>query len=118
MKLLNPWILLSVLVLVLLSGALGVKLGKGYAEGKQARTELLIKAVAEQAQLGAAEAIAANKPTNVYTKQVLDREVRIVPDYSRCVNSPDGLRAINAAIENQPVAASGVDVPGANTANR
>lgn len=114
----RPYIILAVLVSVLLSGALGAKLGKDYAEGQHARTELLVKAVAEQAQLGAAAAIAANRPINVHTKQVLDREVRIVPDYSRCVHSPDGLRAINAALENRAVASGDSLVPGANTAER
>ncbi len=117
MRLVNPWVLLAIVLAVLASGGLGLKLGKEYAEGKAAKTEVLIRAVQEQAQLGAAAAIAANKPVNTYTKQVLDREVRIVPDYSRCVHSPDGMRAINGALENKPVAVSGGVVPNPNTSD-
>lgn len=114
----TPWAILGVLLAVLAAGGTGAKLGKDYAEGKAAQTQLLVEQVRKQAELGAADAIAANKPVNVYTKQVLDREVRIVPDYSRCVNSPDGLRAINAALENKPVGAGGSAVPGTDTTNR
>jgi hypothetical protein len=110
----NPWVILGVLLLILGAGATGLHFGKEYAEGKHAQTQLLIEAVREQAQIGAAQAIAANKPVHVHTKQVLDREVRIVPDYSRCVNSPDGLRAINAALENKPVTPSDSSLPRAS----
>lgn len=113
-RLINPWVVLGVLLLLGVAAGSSFHLGKEYAEGKAAKTEILVRQVQEQAQLGAAQAIAALQPRNVYTKQVLDREVRIVPDYSRCVHSPDGLRAINGALENKSVASSDSVVPGAD----
>lgn len=76
-------------------------MGEDHQVAKQTKTQELIAQVKEQAQQGAAEAIAKNRPVNQYNKQVLEREVRIVPDYSKCVNSPDGLSAINSALENK-----------------
>lgn len=99
-KLLNPWVILGIVLLLLAAAAGGAKLGSDHQIAKQAKTEALIAAVEKRAQIGAATAIAENKPVHQFNKQVIERETRIVPDYSRCVHSDAGLRALNSALEN------------------
>lgn len=91
------------LALLISAFGLGVKVGNEHQIAKRASEAELIAAVEQRTQLVVAEAIAKMKPTHQITKQVLEREIRIVPDYSRCVNSADGLRAINGALTNEPV---------------
>lgn len=116
---LNPWIILAMVLAMAGATAGGYKLGSDHQLASQAKTEDLIAKVKEQAQQGAAEAISKNRPINQYNKQVLDREIRIVPDYSRCVHSPDGLQSINSALENKRAEPIGDgSLPGVNTNDR
>lgn len=116
---LNPWVILAVVLAMVGATAGGYKLGSDHQIASQAKTEDLIAKVKEQAQQGAAEAISKNKPVNQYNKQVLEREVRIVPDYSKCVNSVDGLSIINSALQNKRAESLGSGVvPPADTPAR
>jgi len=109
-------VLLGLVVSIASAFASGAWTGKEYAEGRAAQAAQLIADTREQAMRGAAEAIAKNKPVHQHIKQVLEREIRTVPDYSRCVHSPDGLRSVNAALENKPIGDS--VVPDADTSDR
>lgn len=116
---LNPYMILALVVLVIGAFGSGVYTGKEYEQGQQAQDEVLIAKVSEASQLAAAEVIAKNKPIHRHNQQVIEREVRIVPDYSRCVHSDGGLRAVNDALQNRrSEAPSGSSVPGANDAER
>ncbi len=115
----NPYVLAGAMVALFLAGLGGFKLGKDHILAQQVETVQLIAAVEERAQVGAAAAIAKNKPVNRYNTQVVEHEVRTVVDYSKCMHSDDGLRAVNGALENkraEPV--SGGVVPDADTVNR
>ncbi|HZT03680.1 MAG TPA: hypothetical protein VFA39_15575 [Steroidobacteraceae bacterium] len=92
----------------------GIKVGAEHEVAKHARDEQLMAAVEQRTQSAVADAIAKMKPIHQITRQVLEREVRTVPDYSRCVNSADGMRALNGALTNQPVTARDVGVPDAH----
>ena len=112
--LLNPWVLLGALVASLMLFAGGVKVGKDFSDASHARLEAKLDAVRETAQRAAAEEIAKIKIVNQTNRQVLERETRIVPDYSACHHSPDGLRAVNAALENRAVGAGDRELPEAD----
>jgi hypothetical protein len=110
-RLFNPWFLLAILLLAGGAFAYGAKVGADFARGKAAETAALIEGVEERAQNGAAKAIATIKPVNRYSKEVLTREIQTVPDYSRCHLSPDGVRALDALLENRPIAAGDSVLP-------
>ncbi len=119
LSLTNPWVILALLLVIAGAGVEGAKLGADHEIAKQAKVQDLIAQVKEQAQKGAAEAIAKNRPINQYNKEVLEHEIRVVPDYSRCVNSPDGMRAINSALEGERADSAGVrGMPKTDTPNR
>lgn len=102
MKLLNPWVLLGVTVLCGSAYGVGQYHGRGIEQGKQAAQTLLIEDVRNAAMEAAALAISEIKVENTTVRQELEREVRIVPDYSQCRNSPDGMSAINRALRAEP----------------
>ena len=119
LSLTNPWVLLALLLVIAGAGVEGAKLGSDHEIAKQAKVQDLIAQVKEQAQQGAAEAIAKNRPINQYNKEVLEREIRTVPDYSRCFNSDDGMHAINSALENKRAESPGSGVvPKSNAPGR
>lgn len=114
--LLNPWFLLSALLAIAGAGAGGIKLGIDYAEGQHAKESVLIEKAGRAAQIAAAEQIAQIKIVNQTNRQVIEREIRTVPDYSACKHSPDGLRAINEALTGRASAPSNSVVPGTSPA--
>lgn len=104
---------------LLLAGAYayGVKAGTASAEANQVRTELAIAKAGEAFALVAATAVSKVRVVNHTSKQVLEREIHIVPDYSACRHSDDGLRAINGALANEPVAPGDSSLPQADPSN-
>jgi chorismate mutase len=101
-------------VMVALLGALSYvsyRAGANSVLAGQARDEAVMRLVEERAQTGAAKAIAAIKPINRHIHNEVQRETRIVPDYSACQHSAVGLRGVNAALTNQPLAAGGSELP-------
>jgi hypothetical protein len=115
----SPYVILGGVLALILAASGGAYVGKEYSDGQHAKQEVLIAKVAEQAQIGAAEAISRNRPIHQHNQQVLEREIRIVPDYSRCVHSADGLQSVNSALENKRAESAGSGgVPTANTPER
>lgn len=114
----NPYVILVALLAIAGSFFYGMRVGNDRAVAQQARVEQLIEKVSEAAQRGAAKEIANIKIVNQTQRQVIERETRVVPDYSQCRNSPDGLRAINAALENRAGSTGSGVVPDADSAGR
>lgn len=92
----------------------GGSVGSDQQIAKQAKIENVIKEVREQAQLGAADAIAKNKPQNNYIKGRVETLVRAEPVYRDCVHPASGLRDINEALTGRAEPTGGVVVPGVN----
>jgi hypothetical protein len=116
---LNPWAILAVAIFYFASiGGVGYKayqLGGEHVIAQQVKTEKLIEEVAAKAQLAAATEIANIKVVNQHSKQVLEREIIEKPVYRDCVNTADGLRAINSALAGEPLPADGGKLPKADT---
>lgn len=94
-------ILAGLLGIVLAFGAgtwLGIGLGEDKEFAKRAREDAIVQGVKDAANLGAAEAIAKNKPRNVTIRQEVEREIRTNHHYSDCRHSPDSVRSINEAL--------------------
>lgn len=111
----NPWVIVGVLVALIASAGTGYWRGgvaeRNAIEAQQARDDKVRKEVEEAAQLGAAQAISKIEVKNVTVRQNIERETRIVPDYSQCHHSADGLQNVNAALTNsQPT--GGGQLPG------
>lgn len=114
----NPYALIAAGVLALGLAIGGFVFGVKYESGQQAKTEALIADVREQAQLGAAEAIAKNRPVQQIIKQKLETQVRENTVYRDCRNSADAFRLLNDALagrEPQPV--GGGQLPGADASH-
>lgn len=109
------WIAAIVGAITLALGAFSF--GVRYESGQHAKAELLVAAVREQAQLGAADAIAKNKPVQQIIKQQLETITREVPVYTDCRNTADAMRLLNDALSNRQPADRG-ELPGADTAQR
>jgi hypothetical protein len=114
----NPWLILAGLLACGLIFWTGLSAGQTLERGRAASTEQLARAMEAAALRGAAEAIAKNRPINRYQTEVLEREVVRVPDYSRCVHSADSMRALNAALEDRPLATGDRVVSEADTVER
>lgn len=87
-----------VLTGVMLFGG-GIKVGMDHVEASQAREDKLIQKVSDASTKAAAKAIAGIKVNNTTIQQNLRREIDEKPVYTDCRHSPDGLRAVNAALE-------------------
>lgn len=94
--------------------AYGVHVGATREIATQAKTDRAVAADREAQAQVIAKAVANIRVVTQTTKQVLEREIRIVPDYSACHHSADGLRAVNSALTNQPVPAGDSSVPPTN----
>lgn len=103
-------ILLAAIALVAGTFWFGYRTGTEHELAKQ----VAVISAEDRMQAVVAEALAKQRPIHQQLKQVIERETRIVPDYSRCINSDVGLRAINSALENQPVSPSDLIVPDAD----
>jgi hypothetical protein len=107
----NPWIIAGALCALLGVGTGGYL--KGRSDGKsvviaaQAKEESVRLETLQLAQLAAAEEIAKIQVVNrtVYAKAT--HEVIERPVYRDCVHSPDGLRAVNAALGGSLTAGEG-----------
>ena len=118
MLLSNPYVALAggaaVVAAVVGSFFFGIDVGSDRILADQKRTEQIVAEVSAAAQTAAANEISKIKVVNRNTQQVLERETRIVPDYSRCQHSSNGLQAVNAALENRAVPAGASGVPNAD----
>ena len=116
----NPWVIVAGVVV------LGVATGTAYIKGGNDRENAMIAQDAKDEKLAqrmgdkmlsvAATAIAQIPVKNVYNKQVLEKEITRVPDYTACHASPDGMRAVNDALSNHREPADRSVVPGSSSA--
>lgn len=94
----NPYVLLGAGILAVLLAVGGFSFGVKYQRGQEARAEQLIVRVRDEAQRGAAEAIAAQKKTTTIIKQQLETRVRENTVYRDCKLDPDTLGLLNDAL--------------------
>ena len=117
----NPYILLAVVLAwgASVTGAFffGRDTGQDNVIAEQEKTRVLVEDIERRAQQGAAAEIAKIKVVNQINREVLEREIVEKPVYRECRNTADGVRAINAALENRPVAPDGGELPGADPAH-
>lgn len=115
----NPYVLLAIVLAWggSVGGAFfyGRNTGIDHAVAEQATDAKLIEQAADAAQRAAAEEIAKIKVVNQVNRQVLEREIVEKLVYRECRNSTDGVLAINAALENRPIAAGGGELPKADS---
>ena len=113
--------LTTILIVVVMWGAsiggsffYGRKAGVDSEVASIAREDAIVKKVTDAAQLGAAKAIAANKPRNITIRQETEHEIRTNTVYADCRHSPEQLQRLNAAITGRAASApAGGVVPGA-----
>jgi hypothetical protein len=113
----NPYVLLAAGVLAVALAIGGFTFGVKYQRGQEARAEQLIARVRDEAQLGAAEAIAKIEIKNTTIRQQLETVTREVPVYRDCRNTDDGMRLINDALRG-PGAAGRGELSGTDAADR
>lgn len=115
----NPWVLLALLLLwwgsVVSAYLKGQATGRESQRAEQAKIEAVATQVREDAQQGAADAIAKIKIVNTTIQQRIQKEVYTSIVYRDCKHTPDGLRAVNQALTGgaDPTPAGGVrrDLP-------
>lgn len=86
--------------------------GGALEEATQLREARLIEDAGKAAQIGAAGAIAKQEVKHVTVQRRIERETREVPVYRDCRHSPDGLRALNNALESRSDSAGDRELPG------
>ena len=94
--------------------AVGIGLGEDKEYAKRAREESIVAKVGEAAQVGAALAIAKNRPRNVTIRQEIEREIQTRTLYRDCRHAPDGVRLINEALTGRADTADAGQLPGAD----
>lgn len=119
----NPYVLLAVVVGWCASvggaGWYGMGLGEDRIIAKQASDDKIRQQTFNDAQRGAAAAIAANKPINTTIVQKTQKEIRENTVYADCRVPARGVQLANEAITGrpaQPVGSGGL--PSANTPKR
>lgn len=114
----NPWglVIAGVATVGIATGSFvsGVK----YQRGQDARAEQLVAEALEQAQVGAAKAIAENKPQTTIIKQKLETITRVEEVYRDCRHTPDAMRLLNDALTGEPVSAGSGELPKAGAVDR
>lgn len=94
----NPYVLLAAAAACVGSFFYGQKVGADSCEAQAAREQHIAKVATDAVQKGAAKAIADMEIQNVTITQPIRTEVRTRTVYADCRHTPDGLRALNAAI--------------------
>ncbi|MET3372031.1 hypothetical protein ABIC89_001072 [Variovorax boronicumulans] len=119
----NPYVLLALFVgwgaSVGGAGWYGIGIGEDRIIAKQASDDQIRRETREDAQQGAAAAIAANKPINNTIVQKVQHEIRTERIYTDCRVPATGMQLANQAITGQPAELSGgVGVSTPNTPKR
>ncbi len=105
-------------------GALGGTAWKAYRLGQdsilaqEARDNQIRFETLQLAQQAAAEEIRKIEVRNVTIRQKVERETRIEPRYSECVNTDGVMQSINAALAGSTAPARGGELPRPDAANR
>jgi len=101
------------------AGWYGIGIGEDRIIAKQASDDQIRRETREDAQQGAAAAIAANKPINNTIVQKVQHEIRTERIYTDCRVPATGMQLANQAITGRPAEpASGVGVSTPNTPKR
>lgn len=95
----------------------GDSYGTNRERASKAAMEKMVAETREAAQLGAADAIAKNKPQNNFIRGRVETIVRDNPVYRTCAHDADSLRNINEALTGRPVGTGGGVVPRVNAVN-
>lgn len=118
----NPTtILAAVLAFVLSVGGAyvwGRHDGNKIQEAEQARVDRMATEAFNAAQKATASEIAKIKIVNSTVVQKLEREIYEKPVYRECVNTPDGMLAINAALAGTSIGAGNRKLPRIDTAGK
>lgn len=93
----NPYVILAAVLCMAGSFLYGTKVGKEHELAKAAETQELIRAVKAEAQLGAAEAIAKNRPIHQTIQKNAETIIREHEILTTCVNPPELERLLDAA---------------------
>lgn len=115
LSLTNPWTLLILVALLGGASTLGWRLGSDHVIASQAKDADLVARVREEAQLGAADAIAKIEIKQTTIRQTLEHTLRENTIYRDCLVDPVTKRLLDAARSggDLPATVSGSDVPGA-----
>lgn len=107
----NPYVLLALVIgwgaSVAGAGWYGMGLGEDKAIAKQASDDKIRQQTFDDAQRGAAAAIAANKPINNTIVQKVQHEIRTERVYSDCRVPASGMQLANEAITGKPAHPAG-----------
>lgn len=103
----------AVCALLIASFFYGQHVGKAEQIAGEVKQEQVVQAVESKMLDAAAVAIAKIQIVQTTIKQEVEHDIREVPVYRDCVNTPDVERLLDAARENRPVAepASDSSVP-------
>jgi len=117
----NPYVLLALVIgwgaSIAGTGWYCIGVGEDKIIAKQASDDKIRQETREAAQQGAADAIAKLKPVNTTIRAKTETIVRESTVYRTCLNTPDGVRNINAALSGRTAEpAGGEQLPKANGA--
>lgn len=100
--------------LIIASFFYGQHVGKAEQVASEVKQDQLVSALKDAALTSAAQAIAKIRITQTTIKQEVEHDIREVPVYRDCINTPDVERLLDAARANRPVAepASDSSLPG------
>ena len=118
----SPWLLLGAGVgAIAAAGSIffyGVEVGEDKVLARQKSTQEIVDAAIDARDLQVGHLLAKIEVNNVQLTQPVVREVRTNTVYRECLHTPDGLRALNAAIVGAPPQPTGdrqlppADTPG------
>ena len=94
----------------------GVDVGRDSVVAEQERTRTVVREALDNAQTGAAKAIADMEIKNVTINQPIRTEVRTRTVYAECKHTDAGVRALNAAITGRSEPLGESQLPRANPA--
>lgn len=111
----------AVCALIIASFFYGQHVGKAEQIAGEVKQDAIVSAVKDAALTSAADAIAKIRITQTTIKQEVEHDIREIPVYRDCVNTPDVERLLDAARANrpitEPVGDSGVPGPEDNSAS-
>jgi hypothetical protein len=119
----NPYLILGAVLFWVASvggaGWFGMGVGEDRIIAKQASDDQIRQQTREDAQQGAAAAIAANRPINNTIVQKVQHEIRTDRIYTECRVPATGMQLANQAITGRPAEpAGGEQLPAADTPKR
>lgn len=111
---LNPWIIIGAMLVVAGMCAGSYKAGRDHKENEFRAQMQRESEIIAGVQLAVADQISRIKVVNQTVYQKAVHEVLRETRYAECKHTPDGMSAVNAALENKPIDSGelpGVDAP-------